>query len=129
AHDDSAGYRFIRLLDENGDELRTLGGRYRTDTYSIPYTVPADMNRAELGLRVIASDPSGNSTTANLTLPLQPNEPPQALMSRFASYRVNGAYQKILTRPERLAPAEFFVRSGETFQVDFQLSDDAGLQH
>ena len=89
--------------------------------------MPGNLLGGELELTLVATDFAGHSVETSVSLPVADNEDPTMEFKQFASYKVNGRYTKILTEPERLNYAEFWVRIGETFNIGTQLVDDAGL--
>jgi hypothetical protein len=120
--DNSSTVESVRILEDNVETVRELGGRYDRDRYTVPYEVAEDRGVGELELAVIVSDRSGNATAESLVLRVAENEPPDARLVRFQT-----DFQDI-DGIARLNLGDFFVRSGETFRLSANLFDDAGLE-
>ncbi|HEY9199158.1 MAG TPA: Ig-like domain-containing protein, partial [Gammaproteobacteria bacterium] len=127
--DNTAGIRSLQLFENRDRLVRELGGRFEQTEYVVPYEVPHDFTGGNLELLLVATDHSGHTATQLLTFPIVRNEAPQIGLSSFSSYKVAGAYQKVLDTPERVNYGEFWVRVGEEFRIETQLTDDAGLDH
>ncbi|MFC1748126.1 Ig-like domain-containing protein, partial [Pseudomonadota bacterium] len=127
--DNTRGLRSLQLFENRDRLVRELGGSFEQNTYTIPYEVPREFSGGTLELLLVATDNSGHSTSEILSLPLTENEPPQLALSSFASYKVGGAYQKVLNSPERVNYGEFWVRVGEEFRIEAALADDAGIEN
>ena len=127
ASDNSDFIRRLKLNDNQG-EAASAQGRHNLDEYQLRYVVPMTMAGGLLDLSVIAEDASGRSSAAMVSLPVGQNLPPQLRISEFASYRVNGQFQKIINQADRLNYGEFWIRTGEDFRLTTTLSDDAGLK-
>ncbi|MGD8914399.1 MAG: Ig-like domain-containing protein, partial [Candidatus Thiodiazotropha sp.] len=126
--DNTQGLRSLQLFENRGTLVREIGGSYERTDYTIPYEVPSDLSGGNLELLLVATDNSGHSTTELLTFPISENEKPQLGLTRFSTYKVGGGYQKILDTPERVNSGEFWVRVGDSFKLDTELVDDAGLE-
>ncbi|WP_339344829.1 Ig-like domain-containing protein, partial [uncultured Alcanivorax sp.] len=129
-HDDNTGtVKSVRLYENRNRLVNEIGGRYDDPEISIPYLVPHDFESGELELTAIVEDASGYQYEQSVLLPLDANEPPLLSLEGFHSYEDSkGGYRKNYSDPARLNYGEFWVRSGEGFQLDLGALDDAGLQ-
>jgi hypothetical protein len=89
--------------------------------------VPVDWALPEYQITVSAEDGSGLLTEQRLSFPVRKNHAPSVEMTAFKSYRLNGSWQKIYRESSRLNYGEFWVRYGETFQIDYAFGDDDAL--
>ncbi|WP_198590469.1 Ig-like domain-containing protein, partial [Shewanella sp. 10N.286.52.B9] len=72
-------------------------------------------------LRVVAEDPSGNESEHSIELPVSRNNVPEINWLKFVSHRE-------INDLTRLNYGEFWVRQGSTFNLDYLITDDSGLQ-
>ncbi|WP_435104212.1 Ig-like domain-containing protein [Arhodomonas sp. AD133] len=127
--DNSGGIKKLSLYRDRSDLVHEVPGQYLQENYELIFDVPAGSAGGNLDLLLVAEDHSGATAEKLVTLPVRADKPPQIQFDAFLSYKVNGAYQKVLTAPERLNLNEFWVRVGESFGVETTLRDDAGLKN
>ena len=127
--DDTGTLKTLRLVENRNNVIREFGIRYEQQELVIPYEVPKEYQAGELELSLIAEDRNGHTSEHSFIYPLHVNEKPQLDLTGFHSYLVDGSYQKNYTDPQRLNYGEFWVRSGETFRLSTELTDDAGLDN
>jgi len=131
--DDTQAIGSISLSD-NVDYSAEITGEYqKDDEYVFHYTAPHNQSGGEIHLAVTSTDFSGRSSASTVALPIDTNQAPQLKLLAFSSYKVfdegsnSDKYQKVIDEPERVNYGEFWVRSGEDFELSSELSDDAGL--
>jgi hypothetical protein len=125
--DNTAVLKSLQLMENRQQVVKLLGTSYGQTSLKIPYVVPDIPGASELELTLLAEDLSGNRSQRSVRYPLHGNEPPLIAFKTFATYKVGSIYKKVYTEPARLNYGEFWVRSGETFLIESDLSDDAGL--
>ncbi|MET0081215.1 MAG: hypothetical protein ABW119_22400, partial [Candidatus Thiodiazotropha lotti] len=118
----------LKLIENRQTDIALFGVNYSQTSFAIPYVVPIDYSAGELELTLLAEDRNGNIVEQSIRLPVDQNEKPLLDLKGFHSYLTSQGYKKSYTEPQRLNYGEFWVRSGETFRIDTEISDDAGLQ-
>src|SRR5690606_4479632 len=124
---DNIGWLDHVTLSDNLGPVARLGGSLAEKQLEFIYRVPPAWGGGEVNLSAVGVDANGRSFAQGIVLPVDLNEAPELNYREFASYRVNGKFEKIINQPERLNFAEFWVRPGEDFRFTSELIDDAGL--
>ncbi|NQZ12561.1 MAG: hypothetical protein HRT35_35860, partial [Algicola sp.] len=105
----------------NGTLVAEVGGAYGKNQYKLQFDLPKSLyGGSEAEFTLVATDKSGNSLSDTVTLAVDSNEAPTLVITAFNADR-------LITSAERLALAEFWVRSGGNFTLTSELSDDAAL--
>ncbi|MCI2285224.1 hypothetical protein L3081_19910 [Colwellia sp. MSW7] len=131
--DDTQAISDLSLTDNLGYIAKVTGEYQKNDEYVFQYTAPLNQPGGEIHLSVTAKDFSGRSSAASVALPIEINQAPQLKLLSFSSYKVfnqsknSDEFTKIVDEPERVNYGEFWLRTGEEFELSTEISDDAAL--
>ena len=118
--DISDGLHSLALL-YNGVKVAEQGGVFGKRDYQMQFDLPKDLRPGgEVEFTVVGTDRSGNVTSDRVAMPVDGNVAPTLEIVEFEADR-------IIRAAERLALAEFWVRSGGNFKLSTQIDDDAGI--
>ena len=124
-----AGVHDYRLLRDGLEASSEVAGVFGETDHVLYYQVPRDHGAGVLRIAPLMIDMQAQSSTLEWSFPIVANEPPEIELTEMASYQLPGenTYGTIITDPQRLDYAEFWLRTGESFRLSAQLRDDVAL--
>ncbi|WP_215426482.1 Ig-like domain-containing protein [Agarivorans albus] len=125
---DNAGIKSLSLLDNKGLYSKVASWP-QTKSFEFQYKVQDILPGSALNLTAIVEDHSGKLSSQEINLPIIENNAPLLKLKKLSSYKVDGKFQKNIIDPAVLEYAEFWLRTGEDFALEFDVSDDTELHH